>query len=75
MSEAQAQASRYSIGAAESVTTMLQKMDGLEADLKATRQGAIDARSGEMSRGDGEGDSAGGGHLTRDADGNLVWSP
>jgi hypothetical protein len=75
MSEAQAQASRYSIGAAESVTTMLQKMDGLEADLKATRQGAIDARSGEMSRGDGEGDSAGGGNLTRDADGNLVWSP
>jgi hypothetical protein len=54
---------------------MLDKMDGLEADLKATRKGAIDARSGEMSKEDSEGDNAGGGRLTRDADGNLVWSP
>ena len=75
MTEAQAQAARYSIGATDSATTMLQKMDGLEADLKATRQGAIDARSGAMSKGDGEGDNAGGGHLTRNGDGTLTWSP
>jgi hypothetical protein len=75
MTEAQAQAARYSIGATDSATTMLQKMDGLEADLKATRQGAIDARSGAMSKGDGEGDNAGGGHLTRNEDGTLTWSP
>jgi hypothetical protein len=75
VTEAQAQANRYSINAGESAKTMLQKMDGLEADLKATRKGAVDARSGAMSKGTDEGDNAGGGHLTRDADGNLVWSP
>lgn len=49
VAEAQDQASRYSIGAGDSVETMLSKLDGLEADLKAVREGAIGARSGSMA--------------------------
>jgi hypothetical protein len=47
-SEAEQQASRYSIGPTDSVEKMLHKMDGLQADLEAVKKGAIAARSGEL---------------------------
>lgn len=75
MGEAQVMAQRYSISAYDSAEKMLDKMNGLEADLKATRQGAIDARSGALGKGDSEGENAGDGHLTRNDDGTLTWSP
>ncbi|MDG3578370.1 hypothetical protein P7F60_18395 [Rhizobium sp. YJ-22] len=48
-SEAQNQAARYQIGVTDSVETMLDKLTNLEADLRATRSGAIGAKTGKLS--------------------------
>ncbi len=48
-SEAQNQAARYQIGVTDSVETMLDKLTNLEADLRATRAGAIGAKTGQLS--------------------------
>lgn len=47
-SEAQNQAARYQISAIDSPETMLSKLNGLENDLIAVRQGAIGARTGDL---------------------------
>ena len=47
-SEAENQAARYQISPTDSAKTMLRKLDNLERDLRATREGAINARSGGM---------------------------
>lgn len=47
-SEAENQAARYQISPTDTAATMLQKLDNLERDLRATREGAINARSGGM---------------------------
>lgn len=51
--EAQNQAARYQISAADIATggveTMLSKLEGLERDLRATEQGAIGARTGDLA--------------------------
>lgn len=49
MSEAQNQAARYQISSTDSKETMLDKLAGLERDLIATRQGAIGAKTGQLS--------------------------
>jgi hypothetical protein len=67
--EAKDQAARYSIGPTDSVTTMLDKMDGLERDLQSTRGGAIGARKGTL-----DDERAGSGKLTPNEDGSFTWS-
>ncbi|CVI14829.1 conserved hypothetical protein [Agrobacterium fabacearum CFBP 5771] len=47
-SEAENQAARYQISPTDSAETMIKKLDGLERDLRATRKGAIDAKSGKL---------------------------
>lgn len=47
--EAENVASRYQIHPTDSVETQLQKLQGLERDLEATRAGAIGARTGQLS--------------------------
>lgn len=60
--EAENQAARYQISATDSADTMLQKLEGLERDLNATRSGAIGARTGNLSNGplSGQGQPAAG---------------
>lgn len=47
-SEAQNQAARYQIAPGDAIETMLNKLDNLERDLRATRAGAIGARTGGL---------------------------
>jgi hypothetical protein len=49
--EAENQAARYQINALDTTETMIQKLEGLERDLQATRSGAIGARTGDLSIG------------------------
>ena len=56
VSEANNQAARYQISPTDTSETMLSKLDNLERDLRATRSGAIDARTGEL----GEAPASGG---------------
>lgn len=51
VSEAQNQAARYQISPLDSIETQISKLEGLERDLIATREGAIAARSGGISSG------------------------
>jgi hypothetical protein len=47
--EAENQAARYQIAPTDSVETMLQKLDGLQRDLEATKAGAIGAKTGTLA--------------------------
>jgi hypothetical protein len=49
--EAENVAARYQIGPLDTVDTMIQKLEGLERDLEATKAGAIGARTGSLSTG------------------------
>jgi hypothetical protein len=54
-SEAKNQTARYQIDATDSSDTMLQKLGNLERDLRATRSGAIKARTGGLGDAPGAG--------------------
>ncbi|WP_210253413.1 hypothetical protein [Antarcticirhabdus aurantiaca] len=74
VSEAQNQAARYQIQPNDSRETILDKLDRLERDLEATREGAISARRGTLgSRASGGGSSTSGGSTGRTSSG-LSWS-